>query len=246
MKSTENNLEHTASEDQQLGRAAIARLYRNSPLPEADMLFNLGLYARSGLLVKFLVMADLYQRFQHIPGLLCEFGTWYGQNLILLENLRAIYEPFNKQRRIVGFDTFEGYREGGYAGKGIYSTGKKYIGYLQRLLRAHQQANVYGHLKADHELIGGDVTKTAPAYFAAHPEVTVAFAYFDIGPYIATFETMLAIRDRLVPGSILLLDEFTLADTPGEAMAFLEVFKKVPYKITKCPLYNSKAIVEIL
>ena len=39
-----------------------------------------------------------------------EFGTRFGHNLVVFENLRAIYEPFNKTREIVGFDTFEGYK----------------------------------------------------------------------------------------------------------------------------------------
>ena len=58
-------------------------------------------------------------------GALIEFGTWRGQNLVLLENLRAIHEPFNKQRTIIGFDTFAGYPEAaGMAASltGSYST----------------------------------------------------------------------------------------------------------------------------
>lgn len=246
MKSVEKNVEHTATDHQQLGRKQLARLFDQAPMPREDLLFNLGMYARSGLLVKFLVMAELYERFHRVPGILCEFGVWRGQNLVLLENLRAIFEPFNKQRRIVGFDTFTGYKEGRFAGNGMYSTGTKYVRHLAKLLKAHQQANVYGHLPGDHELIEGDVNDTAPEYFAAHPEATVAFAYFDMGPYSPTWAAMKAIKPRLVPGSILLLDEFTWQETPGEAQAFLEVFKPGEYRIEKCRLYNSKAVVEIL
>src|SRR5216684_5365067 len=90
-------------------RDRLSQMYAQSPLNEKDLLFNLGLYVRSSLLVKFLVLDDLYRRFKSIPGALVEFGTWWGQNLVLLENLRAIHEPFNKQRTIIGFDTFSGY-----------------------------------------------------------------------------------------------------------------------------------------
>ena len=38
-----------------------------------------------------------------------EFGVRWGQNLITLNNLRGIYEPFNHSRKIIGFDTFEGF-----------------------------------------------------------------------------------------------------------------------------------------
>lgn len=246
MKSTEKNLEHTAGADQMRARAQLAKLFKSTPMVEEDLLFNLGMYVRSGLLVKFLVMAELYKRFERVPGILVEFGTWYGQNLVLLENLRAIFEPFNKQRRIVGFDTFEGYREGKFARTGMYSTGRKYQRYLAQLLKCHQGMNVYGHIPMDHELIEGDVEQTSWAYFAAHPEVTVAFAYLDMGPQVPTTVALRSIKPHLVKGSILLLDEFTLADTPGEAIAFKRVFGQSGYRIEKCALYPSKAIVEIL
>src|SRR6476620_3206404 len=90
-------------------RERLREMFVRAPLPVDDRMFNLGLYVRSSLLVKFLVMDDLYRRFKSVPGVLIEFGTWWGQNMVLLENLRAIHEPFNKQRSIIGFDTFDGY-----------------------------------------------------------------------------------------------------------------------------------------
>lgn len=242
---TEASLEHTAGADQLRARRKLAQLFRTSPLAEDDLLFNLGLWARSGLLVKFLVMADLYKRFMHIPGILCEFGVWYGQNLVLLENLRAIYEWSNKQRRIIGFDTFEGYKDGKFAGTGMYSTGLNYQAYLTELLKAHQRANVYGHIPGDHELVAGDVTKTAPAYFKRHPEAIVAFAYFDMGPEKPTLAAMKAIKPHLVSGSVILLDELTWHETPGEAIALKKLFRRSEYRLEKCALYPSKAIVTI-
>lgn len=242
MKSVHAKLEHTATEQQLAARRDLMLLFKQAPMATEDTLFNLGMYARSGVLAKFLVMADLYKRFLNVPGLLVEFGVWYGQNLVLLENLRAIYEPFAKQRKVVGFDTFTGYP----SGEKWYSTGKKHIQYLAKLLKCHQRMNIYGHQAVDHELVEGDVCQTAPAYFAAHPEAVVAFAYFDIGPLKPTRAAMEAIRPHLVPGSILLLDELTWAEEPGEAIAFKEVFGQSGYRIEKCAIYPSKSIVEIL
>ena len=104
-------IETTSNADQRENRDSLTDLFNRSPLPEEDKMFNLGMYTRSTLLVKFLVMDDLYKRIVNIPGNICEFGTWWGQNLVLMENLRAIHEPFNKQRVILGFDTFEGVPE---------------------------------------------------------------------------------------------------------------------------------------
>jgi hypothetical protein len=170
-------------------RNRLGEMFANSPLPKEELMFNLGLYVRSSLLVKFLVLNDLYLRFKSVPGALIEFGTWWGQNLILLENLRAIHEPFNKQRTIIGFDTFSGYPEkSGMSSEatktyGGYKTAKDYAAYLGELLEVHEGNNAFGHNRGGHKLIAGDVEQTAPQYFADHPETFVAFAFFDIGPY---------------------------------------------------------------
>ena len=232
-------------------RERLGEMYAKSPLNEDDRMFNLGLYVRSSLLVKFLVLDDLYRRFKSVPGVLIEFGTWWGQNLVLLENLRAIHEPFNKQRTIIGFDTFSGYPEdAGMAAESVqthggYHTGMDYQAYLAELLEVHQGNNAFGHIRGNHKLICGNVEKTAPQYFIDHPETLVAFAFFDMGPYEPTVAALRAIKPHLLPGSVLVFDELTWVGAPGEAIAFKEVLGDLKYRIEKSELYPSKAIVTL-
>ena len=246
--------ETTADETQLNARQALEALFTSNPLSTEDLLFNLGLFTRSSLLVKYLTLHEIYQRFMHVPGLIVEFGTWWGQNLVLLENLRAIHEPFNKQRHIIGFDTFDGYcmpcsskdKNSIVWQEQSYSTGTTYPSFLDELLKIHEKNNVLGHVHGRHRLVAGDVTKTAPTYFAEHPESLVAFAYFDIGLYDPTKAAMLAIKPHLMPGSILLLDELTWSESPGEALAFKEVFHDTKFTIEKCKWYPSKSIITML
>ncbi len=221
-------------------RKKLGDLFKNSPLSEDELMFNLGMYTRSSVLVKFLVASDLYQRVMHLPGNIYEFGVWWGQNLVLFENLRAIYEPFNKQRYIIGFDTFTGYEDS------CYSTTKKHIQYLDELLKIHEGSNVLGHIRGQHSLIEGDVCETAPEHFKKNKNEVVALAYLDIGTYDATKAILEAIKPNVVKDSIILLDQFTWKDMSGEAVAFKEVFHDVRYSLEKCKLYPSKTIVTIL
>jgi len=246
-------IETTASAAQVSYRKRLVEMFERSPMSLEDRLFNIGLYVRSSVLVKFLVMNQLYERVKDLPGCFVEFGTWWGQNLVLLENLRAIHEPFNKQRVIVGFDTFEGYtarserdKESEVWKEQSYSTGKRYLSYLRELLEVHEGSNVLGHLRGKHKLIAGDVEVTAPEYFRDHPELVVAFAYFDMALYRPTKAALTAIKPHLISGSILLLDEFTWAESPGEAIAFREVFSAREARLEKCSLYPSKTIATIL
>ncbi len=231
-------------------RDRLSEMYAQSPLNQKDLMFNLGLYVRSSLLVKFLVLDGLYRRFKSVPGVLVEFGTWWGQNLVLLENLRAIHEPFNKQRTIIGFDTFSGYPDAsGMEKKSTethdgYQTGAAYRSYLAELLAVHEGNNAFGHIRGGHKLVAGNVEETAPQYFKDHPETIVAFAFFDMGPYEPTIAALRAIKPHLVPGSALLFDELTWPGAPGEAIAFKETFRDPSsYRIEKCDLYPSKSIV---
>jgi hypothetical protein len=245
-------LETTASRGQIDRRQYLAEMFLKSPLPTEDLLFNLGLYTRSSLLVKYLVLYELYRKMLPVPGVIMEFGTWWGQNLVLLENLRAILEPFNKQRKIIGFDSFSGYSvasgrdgDGEFWKEGSYSTSEGYKAYLEELLQTHEGSNVLGHVTGVHELVEGDVRETVPAYLSSHPEAIVAFGYFDLGLYEPTVAALRAIKPHLVPGSIILFDELTWPEAPGEAIAFREVFTSSEYSIEKVVLYPSKALITI-
>lgn len=246
-------IESTADKEQFVARDELSKLFDDAPFSMEDKMFNLGMFVRSSLLVKFLVMSDLYQRIVDIPGKIVEFGTWWGQNLVLFENLRAIHEPFNKQRIVVGFDTFEGYTKPSDIDlksdvwvEHSYSTGSEYKSYLKSILETHEKCNVLGHVNGNHELIAGDVTDTAPEYFKQKPESIVALAYFDMGLYEPTKSAMQAIKPHLVKGSVLLLDELTWSESPGEAIAFKEVFSDVEMKLETCKLYPSKTIATVL
>ena len=54
-------------------------------------------------------MQRIYAEIVPVHGVIMEFGVRWGQNLALFSNLRGIHEPFNYNRRIIGFDTFEGF-----------------------------------------------------------------------------------------------------------------------------------------
>jgi hypothetical protein len=243
-------LETNASRSQLDFRAKLEEKYRSTPLPTEHLMSNFGLYMRGSVLVKFLVLNDLYTRILRLPGAIMEFGTWWGQNLVVFENLRAIYEPFNKTRKIVGFDTFKGYAgfserdpSGKVVAPGGYAVSEGYRAYLEELLADHEGNNVMGHLRGRHEVIEGDVIQTLPEYFTKHPETVVALAYFDMALYEPTKTALHAIRPHLMPGSVILLDEFSWAESPGEAIAFKEVFKDADYAIERSQFTAERVIV---
>ena len=59
--------------------------------------------------VRILFYNHIYSLIVDIPGIIIDFGTRWGTNMALSSSLGNIYDSINKQRIIVGFDTFEGF-----------------------------------------------------------------------------------------------------------------------------------------
>ena len=209
-------------------RQRLYQLFAERPMADDELLVNLGLYMRSGALAKLLFLNELYEKIIPIPGLICEFGVWWGQSLVLFENLRAVHEPYNHMRRVIGFDTFTGYPAVGAQDKrsqtiseGVYSVVAGYENYLGELIDYHEQENVMSHIKK-HVLVKGDATQTVPRYFEENKEAIVALAFFDMALYEPTKVCLEAIQPRLVKGSIVAFDELGHRDYPGETQAAFE------------------------
>jgi hypothetical protein len=180
-----------------------------------------------------------------------EFGVWWGANLALMESFRSVYEPYNWTRKVVGFDTFEGYpsiheRDGTspYASVGGYASTPAYEDYLDRLLSAHEAENVMPHIRK-YELVKGDVVETAGRYFEANPQTIVALAYFDLALYEPTSRCLEAIRPYLTRGSVLAMDELNSADFPGETVALRDVVGLDRYRITKSRFLPDRSFIVI-
>lgn len=218
----------TAAPTAASNRQRLLELFRARQISDEELMVNLSLYMRSGALARLLFFNEIYQKIIDLPGAVLEFGIWWGQSLVLFENLRAVYEPYNHARRIIGFDTFTGYQGIGDAdarsstiSEGVYGVPEDYEAYLGALMEYHRQENVLPHI-CKYELVKGDASQTSVNYFDDHPEMLVALAFFDMALYEPTKKALEAIRPRLLPGSVIAFDELNNRDYPGETRAALE------------------------
>jgi len=250
-KKTDDGIETKATKEQIKSWQTLYTLFEKTPLPDLDLFANLGLYMKTSALAKILFLNELYQEIMNVPGDIIEFGTWWGQNVVVFENLRAIYEPFNKNRHIVGFDSYAGYQnltkkdvKSKMINSGNFSTTKNYKSYLEKLVDFHEKNNVLNNIKK-HQLIQGDVSETAPRYFKKNQGSIIALAYFDIALYEPTKICLNAIKGHLIPGSIIMLDELNEPASPGETIAFKEEFKDIEFEIKKSKIITDRTILKI-
>jgi hypothetical protein len=168
-----------------------------------------------------------------------EFGVRWGQNLALFANLRGMHEPFNYNRKIIGFDTFEGFpsvakQDGPRIAAGDYAVSEGWKNELEAMLDFHN-TNQPIPQKRKSELVPGDATETLPRYLKDNPETIVALAYFDFDIYEPTKVALESLLPHLTKGSVLAFDELNCSEFPGETIALREVLGLDRYAIRRDP-----------
>lgn len=212
-----------------------------SPIPRHELIRNLGLYTLPMEIRRILFFSDLYQQIIHVPGVIMEFGTRWGQNLAIMQSLRSISEPYHHRRRIIGFDTFEGFPsvapEDGHAEAahvGAYSVTENYEDYLTELMALRELQSPLPEVRK-FEVIKGNAPEQLERYLKEHPETIVALAYFDMDLYQPTVDCLRLIQDRLTKGSIVGFDELNHAAFPGETTAVREVLGLASVQMRRSP-----------
>jgi len=230
MKKSQLGIKTYDSAGEKLTRQQFMEHFKKCPIPDDQLLSNLGLFLSSKNLSRILFMNYLFEKIIDVQGIVIEFGTRWGQNLALLASLRGIYEPFNRHRKIVGFDTFEGFpavsEKDGKSDmmvKGSLAVTEKYVDYLVKVMEYNEQDNPLPHIKKFDIRVGDAVTEI-DNYLKEFPETIIALAYFDLDIYEPTKKCLDAIHPHLVKGSVLGFDELNDPDSPGETMALKEVF----------------------
>jgi len=211
-------------------RSKATELFLNSPIPDNEKVSQVGVFQKRQELSKTLFLNEMYQNFIGVHGVIMEFGTRWGQNLTTLSNLRGIYEPFNYNRKIIGFDTFEGFvgtsqKDGSDDSieDGAFSVSKNYDEFLTEVLEGHQKESPLSHINK-FELRKGDASIQLEKYLKENPQTIIAFAYFDFDIYEPTLKCLELIKPYLVKGSVIGFDELNDPGFPGETIALKEAF----------------------
>jgi len=225
------NVKTIASEKETSGRTKAASAFRNCPIPDEEVIANTGIFQKRQELTKQLFFNNVYE--DHIlstHGVIMEFGVRWGQNLITLNNLRGLHEPYNHSRKIIGFDTFSGFpsvdlKDGAHKAihEGSFSVTEDYQQYLQDLLDFHEGECPLSHIKKN-SLVKGDASVMLEKYLGKHPETIIAFAWFDFDIYEPTRKCLELIKPYITKGTVIGFDELNDPGFPGETLALKEVF----------------------
>lgn len=192
-------------------------------------------------LAKPLAHFELYRRVLDLPGALVECGVFKGVSLARFAMYRAMLGS-EAARPIVGFDVFGRFPEITHApDRALVDDFLRRAG--SESISREQLLSVLRHkgLAAHVELIEGNILETVPRYAAEHPELRIALLNLDTDTYEPAQVILEHFWPRLVPGGVLVLDDYGVF--PGETRAVDEYFadrnvelRRFPYAATPCYL----------
>lgn len=222
-------------------RAQFLDMLRSTPIASNELLYNLGLFLNRQTLSRLLFMHHLYQQVLPVHGVVMEFGVRWGQNLALFSSFRGIYEPFNYTRKIIGFDTFEGFphvhaKDGkaAFIKQGAYEVGENYERYLTEVLDYHEHESPIANIRK-FELVKGDAVVEVKRYLKRNPQTVIAFAFFDLDLFEPTLCCLEAIREHICKGAILGFDEIGSEAFPGETLAVKQALGMPNCRLRRVP-----------
>lgn len=228
-------------------RRALGDYFDRSVGSTTEKLENFAKYVPRQVLTPFLYRYEMFKRVLSVQGSVVECGVLFGGGLMAWAQLSAILEPMNHQRRIIGFDTFDGFvgiseedekgtssflHKGDYAvdsyddlkeGIGLYDTNR----FLRHIPKV--------------ELVKGDICQTLPQYLEAHPQLVVSLLYVDLDLFEPTKAALEHLVPRMPKGGIIAFDQLNSTAWPGETTAVMQTLgirnlriERVPFETARC------------
>ena len=223
----------TQSSSDLSSREALEAYFQSSPGSAVEKLENFAKYVPRQNLARFLARYEIFRLIKEIQGSIVECGVLFGGGLMSFAKLSTILEPYNFQRRIIGFDSFEGFpsideadlrglserksahlKQGGFAADGAYED-------LLKAVEVYNMTRFLNHFpKVD--VIKGDFAVTAAKYLEDHPHLVVSCLYLDFDIYAPTKVALDLFLPRVPKGGVIVFDELNEEAFPGETIAVME------------------------
>jgi hypothetical protein len=229
----------------------LDRLLDESRYSRVEQMMNFALYTPRQDVARFLTKHEIFKRVLGVQGSIVECGVFFGGGLATWAQLSAIYEPVNHQRRVIGFDTFEGFPDMAGADAGATSAeahaGGLAIDSHDEITRAAALLDLnrpVGHIPKI-ELVRGDATETIPRYVAENPHLLISLLYLDFDIYAPTAVALKELLPRMPKGAVIAFDELNLRDWPGETVALLESLDVQRLRLERLPISSTISFAQL-
>jgi hypothetical protein len=199
------------------------------------ILRNFPLYVRRVMMKRFLAHYELFRHTIELPGDIVELGVYRGTTLVQWANFLECRSIGDRTKRVIGFDSFAGFNslspedgvEDQRAGKiaGGFDASEM-EGQLRDML-AIFDADRFIPEKPRVHLVKGEIEETVPRFRDEHPGLRISLMHFDCDMYVPTKIGLECFWDKVVPGGIVVFDEYGVEPWAGESQAVDEFFSQI-------------------
>jgi hypothetical protein len=219
------------------------KLFSQSSDSLSDKIDCFARFASRKSLARFLVRYELFKKILDIHGSVIDCGVLSGQGLFTFAKISTMLEPYNHTRRVIGFDTFEGFPDidekddstgtSSLLKKGLLKSDN--YENLQKSVEIFDMHRPLSHIEKI-QLVKGDICDTAPNFLDENPHLIVSLLYLDVDLHRPTMAALKAFAPLVPKGGIIAFDELNLKDFPGETQAFKEYFNVNSVTLHRSPI----------
>lgn len=193
---------------------SIAEFFSSDDIDLIEKIDAFPKYASRQSIAKFLTKYELFKKILDVNGSIVECGVLHGAGLLSWAKLSSILEPTNHTRKVIGFDTFEGFpsidkKDTDTGTSSHFSVGGLKGASYDSVARAIDVYNTNRPLQhiPKVELVKGDITKTASEYMKDNAHLVISLLYLDLDLYAPTKAALDTFLPRMPKGSIVCFDE---------------------------------------
>ncbi len=195
---------------------------------------NFQIYTRRIFLKRFLAHYELFRLAVDLPGDIVELGVYRGASLMSWANFLEIRNMGDRQKQVFGFDNFQGFTEITDKDGAIDDQVAKQVGgfdssvfedILKDAIAIFDQDRFIPY-KPRVKLVKGDIERTVPKFVEENPGLRICLLHFDCDMYTPTKVGLEHFWPRVVPGGVVLFDEYGIRPWEGESHAVDEYFRE--------------------
>lgn len=201
--------------------------------PMSHKLDNFEKYVRRQSLARFIARYELFKKIKNSKGSIIECGVHWGGGIMAFAKLCAGFDLLGFDRKVIGFDTFEGFPHLSEEDKQSVDNKELKVGGFQSFMDIEKELqdcikefdeNRFINQFDKVQLIKGDACQTIPQYIKENPQTLISLLYLDFDLYEPTKVALEHLAPRVVKGGIIVFDEINEKAWKGETIAAFEYF----------------------
>lgn len=223
---------------------------REHNIAPLDVLKHFPVLARRQWLKRFLAHTELFRMTLDVPGDIAELGVFRGLGLMTWANLLEAYCVGDRTKTVYGFDNWQGFT--GFSdedGTSVADAHKVLGGFnpepfhreLQDAIAIYDRDR-FVPWKPRIKLVNGQIEETVGKFVEENPGVRFSLIHFDCDLYAPTRAALEALWPKVSRGGVVLFDEYSIPDWPGETRAVDEFIADKPeLRLKTFPWTNAPA-----